>query len=115
MEVQEEAGRVPTPFAHTRTHTSLHRRHLLLTVSPRRPPARLPACWTALLLQSGALFDSLTVGENVGFLLNEHTDLPPAKVDVSVAVCVVCVLCGTWPGGPRGCRVSGVGRQHAFG
>ena len=42
-----------------------------------------------LLLQSGALFDSLTVGENVGFLLNEHTDLPPAKVDVS-AVCV-CV------------------------
>lgn len=34
------------------------------------------------MFQSGALFDSLTVGENVGFLLHEHTDLPKEKVDV---------------------------------
>lgn len=30
--------------------------------------------------QSGALFDSLTVGDNVGFLLNEHTALPAPKI-----------------------------------
>ena len=29
-----------------------------------------------MVFQSGALFDSLTVGENVGFLLYEHSDLP---------------------------------------
>lgn len=28
-----------------------------------------------MLFQGGALFDSLTVGENVGFFLKEHTDL----------------------------------------
>lgn len=36
-----------------------------------------------LVFQSGALFDSLTVGENVGFLLHEHTRLPKEKIDVS--------------------------------
>lgn len=30
--------------------------------------------------QSGALFDSLTVGENVGFLLHEHTKLPQPRI-----------------------------------
>ncbi|KAL4440000.1 hypothetical protein ABPG75_003001 [Micractinium tetrahymenae] len=38
-----------------------------------------------LVFQSGALFDSLTVGENVGFLLHEHTSLPPAKIQELVA------------------------------
>ncbi|KAL4423431.1 hypothetical protein ABPG77_005383 [Micractinium sp. CCAP 211/92] len=38
-----------------------------------------------LVFQSGALFDSLTVGENVGFLLHEHTSLPAAKIKELVA------------------------------
>ena len=38
-----------------------------------------------LVFQSGALFDSLTVGENVGFLLYEHSDLPEARVKAAVA------------------------------
>ena len=35
-----------------------------------------------MVFQSGALFDSLTVGENVGFLLYEHSDLPEARIKV---------------------------------
>lgn len=38
-----------------------------------------------LVFQSGALFDSLTVGENVGFLLLEHTKLPLPKVNELVS------------------------------
>lgn len=38
-----------------------------------------------LVFQSGALFDSLTVGENVGFLLYEHSSLPPARIQELVA------------------------------
>ena len=34
----------------------------------------------AMLFQGGALFDSLSVGENVGFPLAEHTDLSAAEV-----------------------------------
>ena len=37
-----------------------------------------------LVFQSGALFDSLTVGENVGFLLYEHSDLPEGRVRAAV-------------------------------
>ncbi len=33
-----------------------------------------------MLFQSAALFDSMTVGENVGFPLKEHTDLPEEKI-----------------------------------
>ncbi len=33
-----------------------------------------------MLFQGSALFDSLTVGENVGFALREHTKLPEEKV-----------------------------------
>jgi len=33
-----------------------------------------------MVFQSAALFDSLTVGENVGFLLYEHTDLPHGRI-----------------------------------
>ena len=35
-----------------------------------------------MVFQSGALFDSLTVGENVGFLLYEHSALPRDTVQV---------------------------------
>jgi phospholipid/cholesterol/gamma-HCH transport system ATP-binding protein len=33
-----------------------------------------------MVFQNGALFDSLTVAENVGFLLWEHSHLPPERV-----------------------------------
>ena len=35
-----------------------------------------------MVFQSGALFDSLSVGENVGFLLYEHSDLPEWRIKV---------------------------------
>lgn len=38
-----------------------------------------------LVFQSAALFDSLTVGENVGFLLYEHSALPEAEIKKRVA------------------------------
>ncbi len=33
-----------------------------------------------MVFQAGALFDSLTVGENVGFALSMHTDLPEEEI-----------------------------------
>lgn len=38
-----------------------------------------------MVFQNAALFDSLTVGENVGFLLYEHSDLPKAEIQRRVA------------------------------
>ena len=38
-----------------------------------------------MVFQSGALFDSLTVGENVGFLLYEHSDLPDDHIQARAA------------------------------
>ena len=38
-----------------------------------------------MLFQAAALFDSLTVGENVGFSLTEHTDLSKKAIDDRVA------------------------------
>lgn len=38
-----------------------------------------------MVFQSAALFDSLTVGENVGFTLYEHSDLSEAKIKALVA------------------------------
>jgi hypothetical protein len=35
-----------------------------------------------MVFQNGALFDSLTVGQNVGFLLYEHTKLNHSKIEV---------------------------------
>jgi phospholipid/cholesterol/gamma-HCH transport system ATP-binding protein len=36
------------------------------------------------VFQGGALFDSMTVGENVGFTLLEHTDKPYDEIEVTV-------------------------------
>lgn len=36
-----------------------------------------------MVFQNGALFDSLTVGQNVGFLLYEHTKLPARRIKAS--------------------------------
>lgn len=38
-----------------------------------------------MLFQGSALFDSMTVGENVGFALREHTDVPEEVVQEKVA------------------------------
>ncbi|KAG1655319.1 hypothetical protein FOA52_006618 [Chlamydomonas sp. UWO 241] len=38
-----------------------------------------------MVFQNAALFDSLTVGENVGFLLYEHSQLEPDKIKAIVA------------------------------
>jgi len=39
-----------------------------------------------ILFQSGALFNSLTVGENVALLLTEHTDLDKATIEIMVKI-----------------------------
>ncbi|MGE5177010.1 MAG: ABC transporter ATP-binding protein [Hyphomicrobiales bacterium] len=37
-----------------------------------------------MLFQGGALFDSMSVGENVGLALREHTPLPEAQIEIIV-------------------------------
>ncbi|OIO38612.1 MAG: ABC transporter ATP-binding protein [Candidatus Omnitrophica bacterium CG1_02_49_10] len=44
-----------------------------------------------MLFQGAALFDSLTVGENVGFALREHTDMPEKKISLRVKDCLELV------------------------
>ena len=39
-----------------------------------------------ILFQSGALFNSLTIGENVSLLLEEHTELDPLTIDIMVKI-----------------------------
>jgi len=39
-----------------------------------------------ILFQSGALFNSMTVAENVGLPLREHTDLAPDIIDIQVKI-----------------------------
>lgn len=46
-----------------------------------------------LVFQSGALFDSLTVGENVGFLLYEHSKLPTERIKVGVSQKLLLAPC----------------------
>ena len=48
-------------------------------------PALAEQLKLGMVFQNGALFDSLSVGENVGFLLYEHTRMSPARVKVPVA------------------------------
>eukprot|EP00241_Pyramimonas_parkeae_P005011 CAMPEP_0114250866 /NCGR_PEP_ID=MMETSP0058-20121206/14936_1 /TAXON_ID=36894 /ORGANISM="Pyramimonas parkeae, CCMP726" /LENGTH=366 /DNA_ID=CAMNT_0001364571 /DNA_START=19 /DNA_END=1119 /DNA_ORIENTATION=- len=44
-----------------------------------------------MVFQSAALFDSLTVGENVGFLLYEHSNLPELQIKKLIAASLECV------------------------
>jgi phospholipid/cholesterol/gamma-HCH transport system ATP-binding protein len=37
-----------------------------------------------MLFQAGALFDSMTIGENVGLALREHTTLPEKQIEIVV-------------------------------
>ena len=39
-----------------------------------------PSLKVGMVFQSAALFDSLTVGENVGFRLYEHSSLPESEI-----------------------------------
>ena len=39
-----------------------------------------------ILFQSGALFNSMTVGENVALPIREHTDLSPEIIDIQVKI-----------------------------
>ena len=39
-----------------------------------------------ILFQSGALFNSLSVGENIALLLREHTDLDKATIEIMVKI-----------------------------
>lgn len=39
-----------------------------------------------ILFQSGALFNSLSVGENIALLLREHTDLDEATIEIMVKI-----------------------------
>ena len=43
-----------------------------------------PGLHVGMVFQSAALFDSLTVGENVGFKLYEHSSLPKKKIEKAV-------------------------------
>ena len=54
-----------------------------------------------MLFQGGALFDSMTIGENVGLALREHTPLPEVQIDIVVAEKLALVgLSGTEPQRP---------------
>ena len=53
-------------------------------------------CKVGMLFQMGALFDSLTVGENVAYALREHHLLPAAEIPARVRECLRMVeLAGT--------------------
>jgi phospholipid/cholesterol/gamma-HCH transport system ATP-binding protein len=54
-----------------------------------------------MLFQGGALFDSMSVGENVGLALREHTPLPESQIEMVVAEKLALVgLSGTGPNRP---------------
>ena len=42
----------------------------------------------SMVFQGNALFDSLTVGENVGFFLREHSDMKDAEVNDRIDKCL---------------------------
>lgn len=42
-----------------------------------------------MVFQNGALFDSLNVQENVGFMLYEHSDLPDDRIEVPLQLCLL--------------------------
>ncbi len=66
----------------------------------------------AMLFQQGALFDSLTVGENVAYPLREHRLLPPDEIPARVAEALARVdLAGTEPLMPA--ELSGGMRKRA--
>lgn len=64
-----------------------------------------------MLFQSAALFDSMTVGENVGFLLMEHTNFSEEEIETRVKTSLELVgLCGIENLSP--CELSGGMRKR---
>eukprot|EP01025_Chloroclados_australasicus_P037807 TRINITY_DN3866_c0_g3_i1.p1 TRINITY_DN3866_c0_g3~~TRINITY_DN3866_c0_g3_i1.p1 ORF type:complete len:413 (-),score=56.16 TRINITY_DN3866_c0_g3_i1:355-1593(-) len=63
----------------------------LLADAPTGQAAPSEGLKVGMVFQSGALFDSLTVGENVGFLLYEHSTLPKRKIEQLVRESLECV------------------------
>lgn len=59
------------------------------------------ACQVGMVFQHSALFDSLTVGDNVGFLLREHSSLAPERIRVRPAL---VYNAHAWLGTPRRSR-----------
>ncbi|MCX4244690.1 ABC transporter ATP-binding protein [Paraliomyxa miuraensis] len=45
----------------------------------------------AYVFQGGALFDSMTVGENIGYALREHTDWSMARIEQRASECLTMV------------------------
>ncbi len=58
---------------------------VLVGGQPVRAPELMPDYRLAMVFQSGALLNSLTVGENVGLFLREHRLKPPAEIARIVA------------------------------
>jgi phospholipid/cholesterol/gamma-HCH transport system ATP-binding protein len=58
---------------------------ILLAGEPIQTPGVLSKYRMAMVFQSGALLNSLTVGENVGLYLAEHHLMPPAEIHRVVA------------------------------
>lgn len=58
---------------------------VLVEGRPVERPDKTTRYRVAMVFQSGALFTSLTVGENVGFYLTEHKSKSPAEIAVIVA------------------------------
>jgi len=58
---------------------------ILVNGQPVQPPELTTRYHMAMVFQSGALLTSLTVGENVGFYLAEHSQKSPAEIKSIVA------------------------------
>jgi phospholipid/cholesterol/gamma-HCH transport system ATP-binding protein len=58
---------------------------ILIEGQPIQSPEVMSQYRMAMVFQSGALLNSLTVGENVGLYLSEHRLQPPAEIDRIVA------------------------------
>lgn len=60
----------------------------LISDRPRTAQGEEDELVMGLVFQSAALFDSLTVGDNVGFLLREHSKLAPSRIRVRIFLSV---------------------------
>lgn len=70
------------------------------------------------MFQGGALFDSMTVGENIAFPLTEHEQVPPEALEALVATKLAQVgmagFEGAWPANLSGGQVKRIGLARAI-
>jgi phospholipid/cholesterol/gamma-HCH transport system ATP-binding protein len=64
---------------------------ILINGEPIQSPEVMNKYRMAMVFQSGALLNSLTVGENIGIYLTEHRLKPPAEIEKIVADCLESV------------------------